>query len=605
MRQGKILRLAAVVAVASIAISCVVALASNREEFLFLGELEVGMRGVGKTVVANNEISEFDAEVVGVIDEPGESSDFIIVRVSGEAIGRSGGISQGMSGSPIYVEGKLIGALSRAASWSKDLTPIGLVTAIERMLPLLEEAPGKDGLFDPENSSVLRYPLPDETGPIVALTDNEVPSVVSNFPVSTPLTVTGLSSRAREVLMNGARLAAYTESALSGYLPSFGIGEPIGGLSSLGLAIQPVSGGATANESYSAKLNLEPGSAIGVALATGDISIGSIGTLTYRDDDSVIGFGHRFVRNGESSFPLMTATVYETMKTYEASFKLGKLGKLAGTILEDREAGVGGLIGKQAHLIDLSLVVEDATVDDKDSFEIQIVRDPRLARTLLFALGLAAVDRGVDRIGQGTIEVEYRIDGGGLLSPFVRNDIFFSTEDVAVIPAWWLVDLVTLLQYNDFVSPGLTSISASMTVTEKLNAIHIAHLEIDKPIYCPGDTIHYTVVLQEYRGKSRIESGELLIPKQLVADGLVIRAYGGMRAIESGEAPLEFVDLEDLIQTIEDLPSQDTLTVELFALDPLSPQGNKLRGIVTETTEVEGFVMYDQREIDTLLVLPD
>ncbi|MDD4903078.1 MAG: SpoIVB peptidase S55 domain-containing protein, partial [Candidatus Bipolaricaulis sp.] len=112
--------------------------AYDRAEFLFLDEVRIGMKGIGKTVVSSDTISEFDVEILGVIDQPGTLSDFIVVRVSGEAIGRSGGIAQGMSGSPIYVDGRLIGALSRAATWSKEITPIGLVTPIEPMLAVLD-----------------------------------------------------------------------------------------------------------------------------------------------------------------------------------------------------------------------------------------------------------------------------------------------------------------------------------------------------------------------------------------------------------------------------------------------------------------------------------
>ena len=97
--------------------------AYDRAEFLFLDEIEVGMTGIGLTIVAKDVIDEFYVEVLGIIDQPGILADFIVIRVSGEAIGRAGGIAQGMSGSPIYIDGKLIGALSRAANWSKAITP--------------------------------------------------------------------------------------------------------------------------------------------------------------------------------------------------------------------------------------------------------------------------------------------------------------------------------------------------------------------------------------------------------------------------------------------------------------------------------------------------
>ncbi len=135
--------------------TAVAGLAYDRKGFLFLNEIESGMHGTGKTIVAGNVISEFTVEVLGVIDEPGEHSDFIVVRVSGEAIGRSGGIAQGMSGSPIYIGGKLIGALSRAAAWSKEITPIGLVTPIEQMLQIIDSLNGKPVSSRPSKEVIL------------------------------------------------------------------------------------------------------------------------------------------------------------------------------------------------------------------------------------------------------------------------------------------------------------------------------------------------------------------------------------------------------------------------------------------------------------------
>ena len=123
-----------------LAILSVVA-AAEYSDVLPLDEIVAGMTGVGRTIVSDNEIESFQIEVIAVLDEPGTANDFIVVRASGEAIGRSGGISQGMSGSPIYIGDRLVGALSRAASWSKELLPIGLVTPIESMLALLDTEP--------------------------------------------------------------------------------------------------------------------------------------------------------------------------------------------------------------------------------------------------------------------------------------------------------------------------------------------------------------------------------------------------------------------------------------------------------------------------------
>jgi len=176
----------------------------DRSEFLFLDEIEIGMVGVGKTIVAGDIIEEFTVDILGIIDQPGTLSDFIVVQVSGDVIGRTGGIAQGMSGSPVYVDGKLIGALSRAANWSKAITPIGLVTPIEPMLDVLDNARAATIMASPAPSAVLADVgfVQMEGRP----NDNLVatlPGVIFSYPVSSPLITTGLSGRSLDILMSG------------------------------------------------------------------------------------------------------------------------------------------------------------------------------------------------------------------------------------------------------------------------------------------------------------------------------------------------------------------------------------------------------------------
>jgi len=177
----------------------------DESEFLFLDQIKVGMTGIGKTVVAWDTISDFNVEVLGIIDQPGDLSDFIVIRVSGEAIGRSGGIAQGMSGSPVYINGKLIGALSRAAAWSKAITPIGLVTPIEAMLPLLDRA---SVAHLPDEGAVLRgVELAEVSSPPDPVTVAASPGTIFAYPVSTPIITAGISGRAL-TRADGCRIGA-------------------------------------------------------------------------------------------------------------------------------------------------------------------------------------------------------------------------------------------------------------------------------------------------------------------------------------------------------------------------------------------------------------
>ena len=581
-------------------VACTAAFAYDRSEFLFLDEIEVGMTGIGRTIVARDVIEEFAVEVLGIIDQPGTLSDFIVVRVSGNAIGRSGGIAQGMSGSPIFLDGRLAGALSRAANWSKEITPIGLVTPIEPMLDVVDSASAAHLATEPNAASVLRGVavvdglLPPGPELVAAL-----PEAIFACPVDTPLITIGLSGRSLDLLMDGAE----AEDAPAGWIGDFlpiDVGPAFDGLSALNLSLLPMAGYQPGTSAIDAA-SLEPGSSIGVALATGDLSIGALGTLTYRDGDTLVGFGHPFISNGPSRFPMTTVSIIDTMKTYQASFKLGTLGDPIGTIFEDRTAAIGGRIGPEANTIELLLDVHDLDRDATDSYEIGLIDEPHLMPELLLSTGFEAIDRTLDRIGAGTVEVTYQIHGDGMPIPLERTDVFLSTVDVAVYAPWQLAGIVSFVQYNAFGDPGITQIAASMSITEQIRAIQIHDLEIDNWIYAPGDTVRFTVELQTYQGEMQIQEGEIVIPENLYSDYIIVRAYGGPRYLEGGESPAVFEDLADMLDAIESLPSYSQLTVELFATDPFSPYADALYGVTEVTYEFPGYVVYSEHEATAVL----
>jgi len=579
------------------------AVAYDRSEFLFLDEIEIGMVGVGRTIVAGDAIEEFSVEVLGIIDQAGTLNDFIVVRVSGEAIGRSGGIAKGMSGSPVFVDGKLIGAVSRAASWSKELTPIGLVTPIEPMLAVLDSASSNLAMRQPSEQAVLAaVRIADADSTFASDMLDGVEDTIFAQPVSTPLVVSGLSGRSLDVLMGGASSQSAPSGLVTEYLKG-GLVLDVQGFTSLGLSLLPMSGSDTGSVDID-PASLEPGSSIGVALATGDISAGSLGTLTYRDGDALVGYGHPFVSHGASRFALTTVSIIDTMKTFDASFKLGTLGDTIGTIFEDRIAAVGGGIGPMPDMIGLSIKVDDLDRNESTSYSIDIVNEPQLIPELLLSTGFEAIDTTLDRVGPGTVEVVYHVTGAGMPHPLERRDIFLHSADVAVYPPWQLASLVSYLQYNSYEEPQIDHIAMSVQVTEDLNAVMINGLRIDSYAYYPGDTIHYSLELQTFQGESWIEEGEIIIPDDLVSDYIFIRAYGGARTYEDGETAPDFQSLADVVDAIESLPSNDVATVELFAVDPFSPIDGALYGVDEKTYEISGYAVLDEREVYAALLDP-
>ena len=575
--------------------------AYDRDEFLFLDEIEIGMKGVGKTIVSADTITEFAVDILGVIDQPGDLSDFIVVRVSGDAIGRSGGIAQGMSGSPIYVDGKIIGALSRSASWSKDLTPIGLVTPIEPMLSVLDAASTGQAFAQPMEFAILDDVQLVETASAPSTeTLASSPDAIYAYTVSTPIVTRGLSDRAQEMLMSGLSSSEHTLLLADDLFPTV-LGAQPRGLGALGLSLIPTAGAADGSGINPASLG--PGSALGVALATGDISIGALGTLTYRDGDSLIGFGHRFIYDGTATFPMTTVSIIDTMKAYDASFKLGALGESIGTISEDRIAAIGGRIGNLPNGIELSLSAIDSDSARAETFSIELVDEPRLMPELLLSTSFEAIDGTLDRVGQGTVVVTYEIGGAGMSAPLVRRDSFFSATDIAIFPPLQLAGIVSALQYNEFADPQITHITSAMEFTEEIRGVRINDLQIEWLTYEPGETIQFLLSLQTYQGEAITREGEIMIPEELLAEHILVRAYGGPRRLESGETPEVFEDLGDLVDAIEEFPSYEMLTVELFAVDPFAAHADALFGVDEVTFEFPGHVVYGEREVSALLFL--
>lgn len=190
-------------------------------------------------------------------------------------------------------------------------------------------------------------------------------------------------------------------------------------------------------------------------------------------------------------------------------------------------------------------------------------------------------------------------------APLTREDIFLSTRDLALYPPIELASIVSLLQYNAFENPEITSISCVIRVTEELNAMRINHLEIDKQSYAPGEMIHYTVELQTYQREKQVIEGEIQIPLDLVADYVTVRAYGGPREVESGEDQPKLSNLQELMEKLEGLPSYDTLTIELFAPNPFFLYVEGLQGVDDVETEFPGYVLYGEREVSAVLSFPE
>jgi hypothetical protein len=240
-----------------------------------VSEVQPGMTGYAKTVARGTEIETFPVEILGVMKNSGPSGDLILARFSGPLIEQTGGIAQGMSGSPVYVDGKLLGAV--AYGWSFTNSKVGMITPIEDMVKLWN------------------VPVREEIRPFNARES-------SLIPVNTPLMASGFD--------------AVSMDWMKQKLPQY--------------KFMPVDTATAAEDSQA--MPLEAGSSVAAAFVNGDMKLGAIGTVTYVDKDQIVAFGHPFLKKGSINYFMHNAYIFTIVNNMASSFKLGSVGAEIGRI---------------------------------------------------------------------------------------------------------------------------------------------------------------------------------------------------------------------------------------------------------------------------------
>src|SRR5579864_9042360 len=472
--------------------------------------IAVGMKGVGKTVIIGTSVVTFDVRVLGILHNAGPAGDLVLFRASGPVIQSVGGIAAGMSGSPIYLQGKLAGALAYTFQASDPM--VGLFTPIEDMLRLLPHAQSRVPAGPPvyaiapmrlDGRTIRRVVVPAlsvRAGPRPSgRTVRAVPDdTLIAAPAVTPLFVSGVGAAGLETLTNL--------------------------LGPMGLA--PVAGGSEAD--VPASLPLEPGSAIGVALLKGDIAAYAIGTMTYRDGDRMLAFGHPFTGIGPASYLLMNATIFQVVQGQQQNIKIGAVGAPVGIVSQDRPAGIGGTIGVLPRMFGVHVHVRDADSGADHTYNFQVIPNTEIAPIVVQVGSQGAIERALNRSGQGTAMVRLALYGRGLSKPVVRENMFYGSIGIAGRALAELPQAMNLLFDNDFKDVGPTSVDLDVRVTSAQETATIVEAEGPHDPVAPGDTVHVRVTVRPFRAAPTTQDIALTIPANAISGPatLVVRAGG-------------------------------------------------------------------------------
>ncbi len=472
------------------------------------------MKGVARTVFAGTKIDEFAVEVLGVLKQQGPAGDLILVRVSGPAIDKSGGIAAGMSGSPVYINGRLAGAIGFGFDFADHR--VGMVTPIEPMLKVMDLASGQPpagkslSLAEPvrvEGREIRRVVFAAGADQAGRMMRDAGAGTMVMVPVATPVMVGGLNGRSLERLKK--------------------VLEP--------LNLVPVQAGGKAPVAL--KSSLEPGSALGVQLMHGDVDMTAIGTLTYRNGQKFVGFGHSFMNKGNANYFVTPAYIYETVPSLQAPFKIGGPGEPVGTLLQDRSAGVAGILGRVPGAISLQASVRDRDLKQERRTQVEIVRDNRLTLEFAGAAALQGLDRGIDRIGLGMAKVAFEIDGKGLPHDVLkRENIFFSDSDISAVSLSEFMEALDLILNNEFRNVEVQNIKFNAEIWDARETAKIEKAQPERKAVRPGQEVPINVLMRPYRGEPFNQKLVLAIPPDVQPGTLTVTVRGGGLGIENPPA---------------------------------------------------------------------
>ena len=524
--------------------------------FFALEDLRPGMKGVARTVFSGTESQEFGVEILGILAGfPGPRQSAIIARLSGVNVEKTG-VFAGMSGSPVYIEGRLVGAIAFSFPFAKE--PIAGITPIKQMIDLFERGPSNETQKPKEPRAISfaqlaatewkpTLPQPAVTAaPMIASVSAGSPLVPlmgqQMTPIATPVVFAGISQES--LSMFAPQLMA------NGLLPVSGAGGSA--------AITPL---AKATEQ-----TLLPGTSVSVQLVRGDYSIAASGTVTFRDGDRIYAFGHPFLSLGASDMPMSESAVVTVIPNVNNSFKLSVPGQMVGSISQDRGSGVFGQLGRAPKMIPVRINLHTSR-DRSETYSYEIANDSFLTPLLLNMTVFNTITSSERALGDSTISIKGSINLKG--QEAIALDRRFSAGNSAILAAGSIAAPIGSLLSSGFDDVQIDGVTLDISSTDTKYTGTLERIALDRTEVRRGQKIEIQAYVRTESGKQFVQR----IPVQIPADatpGQLLVFVGDGGALQEGSAAKAFVPraLGQLVDAINKVKKSDRLYVKLFRITP-------------------------------------
>ncbi|MGA3326001.1 MAG: SpoIVB peptidase S55 domain-containing protein [Terriglobia bacterium] len=481
-----------------------------------LSDVHAGLKGVGRTIFEGDRIDEFQVEILGVLKNAiAPQRDLILARLSGGPLATTGVIS-GMSGSPVYVDGKLVGAVSRAFPLSKEA--IAGITPIEEMLTVA-----------PSSSTSTAHKAPNESFRVFGVSGGspDLGRVIVNEDAAPNLSAI---PEARETtsfssLLLPLRFGGFSNAAIDLFAPQ---------LRRLGL--EPMQGGVISGSAQNAPpspTDLEPGSMISLLLVRGDLDLNIDCTVTYRQGNNLYACGHQVLAEGPAQFPFAPAHVIVVIPNLAASFKVDAPGAVMGTIQQDRFDAIYGLVGeKTPPMIPIHVHLE-STPNKKSDYHFEMIDEPFLS-PLLFNLAVTSALSVTERqIGTSTLNLKAKIrlaDGQSVDLEDVLSGEVGTTNMVGATVAMPLA----MLMSSGFPDLKVQDVDVRVDSLDEKRTATLEQVWSTKSEVRPGDHLEVTALLRLPWGATLTEKIPVDVPGS-VTDKMLSLVVGGGSSINAME----------------------------------------------------------------------
>ena len=540
-------------------------------EIVSLQDVKPGMWGTGYTVIdSSGEIRPFDVEVVGVLgDNSKMSSKRILVNLYGALIDETGGAISGMSGSPIYFGGRLAGALSAGY---KDMYPTQriMLTPIEDMLKIWQY---------PDTLNRTRFPQLDlkkmkaEREKFQAAEAEKAKTAGKGAEAAEAAEAEAADRDAADTKDADTKAAgaegleagdtgseaAYageaadtaaadddvsaadsTEDATSAveekntyFASGFGSrGMKLlqAGLDRLGLKVDYDNvwdAGASVMQARPDAV-LQPGSPVGVALSVGDFSFGAMGTVTAVDGKRILAFGHSYTHRGNVNYFMTDAQVVSTIHGPTNGMKLGNVNGIIGRINQDRQDGIGGILGQLPQTVPVIVTVHDKDTGSSITYNSMLAYDEEVVSVLAPVVVYSSITNTLDRQDGSTASLKFSLRSNygkdGLIE---RRNMFYDPEDVAKASIGELNDILGVILGNKEKEPDLLDLKVDVTVERGRRTATLISAVPSKKEVLPGEAITFDTTIQPYRGEKIKLSVPYTVPANQAPGNLALDVHGG------------------------------------------------------------------------------